>query len=170
MKKIATNVLCLLLGVILGFGAVILTWSIPLYRSMKVSMADIYLSLFGTYTYVQYREAGTTQAKVALTTNLRAIEILRAQHIQKLDARFEFETGLTDLRLYRMATHAGNKNEADEYMRDAQREAPKLGWADTSSAALARLIEARESKELQTEKETGQVPSASVDKSPEVHN
>jgi hypothetical protein len=73
---------------------------------------------------------------------LRAIEILRAQHIQKLDARFEFETGLTDLRLYRMAIHAGSKNEADEYMRDAQREATKLGWADTSSAALARLIEA----------------------------
>jgi hypothetical protein len=170
MKKKAINALCVLFGAILGFSTVTLIWGIPIYRSMKTQTADICLSLFRTYAYVQYRQAGPRQAKEALVTNLRAIEFLRAKHIQKLDSRFEFEAGLTDLRLYRMAILAGNNKEADDYMRKAQSEAGKLAWADTSSATLARLIEARESRELQTEKETGEVPPAPIGKLPGAHN
>jgi hypothetical protein len=169
MKKKAVNALCVLFGAILGFSTVALIWGILFYRSMKTQMADICLSLFRTYAYVQYRQAGPRQAKEALVTNLRAIEFLRAKHIRKLDTRFEFEAGLTDLRLFHMAVLAGSKEEADEYMRKAQSEAAKLGWADTSSVTLARLIEARESKEQQEEKEADEVPSASIGKLPEAH-
>jgi len=170
MRNKAINTLCLLLGATLGFGAVMLISGIPFYRSMEAQTAETCLSFFRTYAYVQYRQAGSKQSKEALVTNLRVMEFMQAKHIQKLDARFEFEAGLTDLRLYRMSVLAGNKKDADEYMKKAQNEGAKLGWADTSSTTLSRLIESRESKELQLEKEAGQVPSASIGKSPEMQN
>jgi hypothetical protein len=105
MKKKAIDALSILFGAILGFSTVTLIWGIPLYRSMKTQMTDICLSLFGTYAYVQYRQAGPRETKEALVANLRAIEFLRAKHIQKLDTRFEFEAGLTDLRLL---SHGGS--------------------------------------------------------------
>jgi hypothetical protein len=168
MKK-ATKALCVLFGALLGFSVATLILGIPFYRSMKTQAADMCLSLVRTYAYVQYKQAGPGLAKRALVTDLRAIEFLRGKHIQKLDATLEFDAGLADLRLYRMAVLGGDKKEADEYMRKAQSEAAKLGWADTSSAALARLIKARESKELQMEKEAGD-PPASIGKLPEAHN
>jgi len=168
MKKLVSDSLCLLSGIILGLSAALLAWGVPEYRQTKTLYCEMDLELIQTYSYVQYRQAEPRHAKAALARYLRTIESLRSDHIQTLDRKLDFEAVKTNLRLYRMASLAGNKAEADQYMGNAQRGAAKLGWADTSSSDLSKRIELREARELELQQKAGALPHVSVDKPSEV--
>ncbi len=160
MKNALGYVLLVLAGVLLGFGGVSATATVSRYREQKAQFTDFYLTRIRVYADWQYKQAEPKDAKRALTDYSKAIASARAAGVRSMDQKLAFEAVLTDLRLYRLAMLAGDKPEADQYMDDARQEQKALGW-DLPQERLAELIETRESKELEVDKKTGTIPTAS---------
>jgi len=114
---------------------------------LNTSMAYSYADLFGTYSLLQYNQAGGEQAKKAVLDYLESLKKMRDQGIQDPKNILHFDFAISYLRLYRLEMAAANSVKAEEYLTSAQTEFSSMGRKDASREFLIKFIETQEARE-----------------------